>query len=309
MLPRKHPRLTALIAGLVVSALPAQTQACWLFNCFGHHSRTTFYAPVAAAAPACAPCAQQTVRYVPQTAYRPLVTTTPVTALRPITATDPCTGCPTTVMHPTTTYVQRTVMMPYTTYRPVVQTSLFAPAVAAPVLSAPACPTGTCAPAATTTYYQPAAVAPAVTQPACCGTSASPTFGQISTTITTPSPGTPVYGGTTGGAPANGQKETFGNGNASSLGERVNGEGATNGAGNGNGNSGQVNGASAATPGANGNISESEATSLPELRDPLNRTTSTSAGRSHAVAWTANKPASPKTNLQKLDDSGWEAAR
>jgi hypothetical protein len=306
MLPRKHPRLSALIAGLVVSALPAQTQACWLFNCFGHHSRTTFYAPVAAAAPACAPCAQQTVRYVPQTAYRPLVTTTPVTALRPVMATDPCTGCPTTVMHPTTSYVQRTVMMPYTTYRPVVQTSLFAPAVAAPVMSAPACPTGVCAPAAATTYYQPAAVAPAITQPGCCAPTATPTFGQISTTITTPSPGTPVYGGTTGSAPANGQQKTFGDVNGSSIGERVNGDGSTN---NSNGNGGQINGASAAKSGANGDIAESEETSLPELRDPRNRTTSTTAGRSYAVAWSANKPASPTTNVRKLDDSGWEAAR
>ncbi len=304
MLPRKHPRLSALIAGLVLSALPAQTQACWLFNCFGHHSRSTFYAP-AAAAPACAPCAQQTVRYVPQMAYRPLVTTTPVTALRPVTATDPCTGCPTTVMHPTTTYVQRTVMMPYTTYRPVVQTSLFAPAVAAPVVSAP-CSTGACAPAATTTYYQPAAVAPAIAQPGCCASTATPTFGQISTTITTPATGTPVYGGANGAAPAAGQQKTFGNDNGSSLGERVNGDGATNG---NNANGGQINGASATHSGAKGNAAESQETSLPELRDPLNRTTSTTAGRSYAVAWSANKPASPKTNVQKLDDSGWEAAR
>ena len=308
MLPRKHPRLSALIAGLVVSALPAQTQACWLFNCFGHQSRTTFYAPVAAA-PACAPCVQQTVRYVPQTAYRPLVTTTPVTALRPVTATDPCTGCPTTVMHPSTTYVQRTVMMPYTTYRPVVQTSLFAPAVAAPVTSAPACPTGACAPAAATTYYQPAAVAPAITQPGCCAPTATQTFGQISTTITTPSPGPSAYSGTTGGVPANGPQKTFGEGNGSSLGERVKGDGTTNGAGNGNGNGGQINGASATNAEAKNNVAESEETSFPELRDPLNRTTSTTAGRSYAVAWSANKPSSVKTNVQKLDDSGWEAAR
>ena len=71
-------------------------------------------------------------------------------------------------------------MMPYTTYRPVVQTSYYAPAVAAPVMAAPACATGTCGVAPTSTYYQPAAVAPvmtapapAISQPGCCGASSS----------------------------------------------------------------------------------------------------------------------------------------
>ncbi|MEX2137842.1 MAG: hypothetical protein WD894_01170 [Pirellulales bacterium] len=306
MLPRKHPRLSAMIAGLVLFALPAQTQACWLFNCFGHQSRTTFYAPAVAAAPACSPCAQQTVRYVPQTAYRPLVTTMPVTALRPVMATDPCTGCPTTAMHPTTTYVQRTVLMPYTTYRPVIQTSLFAPAFAAPMVSAAACPTGVCAPAASTTYYQPA-VAPAISQPGCCAQSAAPTFGQISTTTMTPSAGTPVYSGAAGTLPAGDQRKTFSDGNGASTEERTN-----NGAnGNSNGSGGSLTDPSALdpTPDVKKNAAKSEATSLPELRDPLNRTTSTTTGRAYAVAWNANKPVSAETKVPKLDDSGWEAAR
>ena len=305
MLPHKHPRLSALIAGVVLSAVPAQTQACWLFDCFGHHSRTTFYAPAAVAAPACAPCAQQTVRYVPQTAYRPLVTTTPVTAMRPVVATDPCTGCPTTVMHPTTTYVQRTVLMPYTTYRPVVQTSMFVPAVAAPVITAPACPTGACAPAASTTYYQPAAVAPVISQPGCCAPGAAPTFGQISTTVTTPPVGTPVYGGTPGPAPAG--QSTFRENNGSPPGERIESDRS----GNNNGNGGPVNNASALNriPDVKENAGKSEATPLPELRDPLNRTTSTTTGRSYAVAWNASKVIGTAPRVQKLDDSGWEAAR
>src|SRR5688572_4640054 len=153
MLSRKYRRMTAWMAGLALFALPAQTQACWLTSCFGHHSRTTFYAPVAAA-PACNTCVPQTVSYAPQMAYRPLLTTTPVTALRPVIATDPCTGCATTVMRPTTAYVQRTVMMPYTTYRPVVQTSYYAPAAVAPMYAAPACATGACGTAVpATTYY------------------------------------------------------------------------------------------------------------------------------------------------------------
>jgi hypothetical protein len=300
MLSCKHPRVSALLAGLVISALPAQTQACWLFNCFGHQSRTTFYAPVVAAVPACAPCAQQTVRYVPQTAYRPLVTTTPVTALRPVMATDPCTGCPTTVMHPTTTYVQRTVLMPYTTYRPVIQTSLFAPAVAAPVVSAAACPTGVCAPAASTTYYQPAAAAPAISQPGCCAPSAAPTFGPISTTTTIPSQGTPGYS-----PPASSPQCTFREGNQTSPNQKTNNDG------NGNGTGGQLNNTSSLNPipDVKENAAKSEETSLPELRDPQNRTTSTTTGRSYAVAWNAGKPVSEQTNVPKLDDSGWEAAR
>jgi hypothetical protein len=286
--------------------LPAQTQACWLFDCFGHGSRTTFYAPVAAAAPACAPCAQQTVRYVPQTAYRPLVTTTPVTALRPVISTNPCTGCATTAMYPTTTYVQRTVMMPYTSYRPVVQTSLYAPAVAAPAVVAPACPTGACAPAATTTYYQPAAVPATITQPACCSPSASTTFAPTSSTTVLPGPGTTSYG-----TPAGTPQKTFTNGQNGLPGDRIDNNGATN----GNANGGTVNKTSILNPipDVEEDRSAGDETSLPELRDPRNRTTSIASPQSYAVAWSTGKPVIEKPiekhTVRKLDNSGWEAAR
>ncbi len=330
MLSRHHPRLTALIAGAVLTAVPAQTQACWLFDCFGHHSRTTFYAPVAAAAPACAPCTQQTVRYVPQTALRPLVTTTPVTALRPVAATDPCTGCPTTVMRPTTTYVQRTVMMPYTSYRPVVQTSLFAPAVAAPAMVAPACPTGACAPAATTTYYQPAyqpaSVPATISQPACCSPSAA-TFAPTSSTTVLPGPGATSYG-----APTGTSQRTFADGQSGLPGERIDNSANDNGPNGSGANSSGTNGSGANGSGANGSgsangtalnktsvirpipevedkTSTGEETSLPELRDPRNRTTSTSHGNAYAVAWSTGKPVVAQRSVRKLADRGWEAAR
>lgn len=164
MLPLHSRPLAVLAAAAVLVAAPVDARACGLFNWFHKDRTTTFYAPVVAAAPACNTCVPQTVSYVPQTAFRPVVTTTPVTTMRPVTATDPCTGCPTTVLQRTTGYVQQTMMVPYTSYRPVVAptTTFFAPAVAAP---------------ATTTFYQPAVpavTAPAVTvpaQPGCCGTS------------------------------------------------------------------------------------------------------------------------------------------
>jgi hypothetical protein len=281
MLPLIHRRWFAVTAGLLAAALPVQAQACWLFNCFGHHSRTTFYAPAAVAAPACNTCVPQTVSYVPQTAYRPLLTTTPVVAMRPVTATDPCTGCPTTVMQPTTSYVQRAVMMPYTTYRPVVRTSFFAPAVAAP-----ACATGGCAPAATTTYYQPATVVPTATQPACCATNAAPAM-VAPLSITTPAP---VIGPSTRvpSLPAAPASQTNGTSTESPSDKTF------------------KQAPEAKESGVNG-----EATSFPRLTDPMNRTTSTAplAGAYMPVALKTTRTAVATSKLEKLDDSGWEAAR
>jgi hypothetical protein len=287
MFPRKRRSFAAVLAGLAVAALPAQSQACWLFDCFGHHNRTTFYAP-AVAAPACNTCVPQTVSYVPQTAYRPLVTTTPVTALRPVTATDPCTGCATTVMHPTTSYMQRTVMMPYTTYRPVTRTSLFAPAVAAPVIAAPACPTGACAPAASTTYYQPAVSAPVIAQPGYCAANATQaTVAPMASAVTAPALGTatPAYGAMPGPAP-----RTFNNASESPS---------------------DRNEPLKPIPDVKENGVKSDATSLPRLTDPLNRTTSKAlSGWSYTpVALKDARPAPQVSRIQKLDDSGWEAAR
>jgi hypothetical protein len=284
MWPSNQRRLPAVIAGLLVAALPAQSEACWLFNCFGHHSRTTFYAPAAVAAPACNTCVPQTVSYIPQTAYRPLVTTTPVMAMRPVTATDPCTGCPTTVMQPATSYVQRTVMMPYTTYRPVIRTSFFAPAVAAPVMAAPACPTGGCAPAATTTYYQPAAVAPVITQPGCCATNAAATtFAPVSTSAVPaigPAMQAPSYPAAPASPTTNGMNQSPSDKTFKTPEPKDSG----------------VNG---------------EATSFPRLTDPMNRTTSTNlrAGAYTPIALRVMRTAAPTNRPEKLDDSGWEAAR
>jgi hypothetical protein len=54
-----------------------------------------------------------------------------------------------------------------------------------------------------------------------------------------------------------------------------------------------------------------EATSFPRLTDPMNRTTSTAplAGAYTPVAWRTARATLPTTRIEKLDDSGWEAAR
>jgi hypothetical protein len=296
MLSTKHRGLAGLVAALLISAAPAEADACWLFDCCGHHSRTTFYAPVAAA-PACNTCAQQTVSYVPQTAYRPLVTTTPVTALRPVTAADPCTGCPTTVMQPTTSYVQRTVMMPYTTYRPVVQTSYYAPAVAAPVMAAPACATGTCGVAPTSTYYQPATVAPVITapapsisQPGCCGVSStSSTF--AAPTLNAASYHVPSSAVNSGNASSQIPQATFSRASEAIANPKA--ESATSPA-----------------PAAKDNDAKSEPAPLPKLLDPQNRTTLTPPGWSYTpVALKDPRPSALPIRSAPLDDGGWEAAR
>ena len=280
-----HRRLKAWMVGFLVAAIPAPSQACWLFDCFGHHSRTTFYAPAAVAAPACNTCAQQTVSYVPQTAYRPLLTTTPVVALRPVMATDPCTGCSTTVMQPATSYVQRTVMMPYTTYRPVIRTSYYAPAVAAPVMAAPACSTGTCAPAATTTYYQPATVAPVVSQPACCAANAGPASFSPVSTITSPTVGPATYAPSLPAAPASQPN----NGTSESPSDKTFKQ----------------------PPEAKESGTNGEAMSFPRLTDPTNRTTSRGlTARAYTpVAWKVTGTPTATSRVEKLDDGGWEAAR
>jgi hypothetical protein len=280
----------------LLAMLPGTTQACWLFDCFGHHSRSTFYAPVAAA-PVCNTCAPQTVSYVPQTAYRPLMTTTPVTTLRPVTAADPCTGCPTTVMQPTTSYMQRTVMMPYTTYRPVLQTSFYAPTVGAPVIGAPACPTGACGIAPTTTYYQPAAVAPVltapapvitappVTQPGCCAATTTPTFGAAMT----------------GGLGTGGALSTAPLYNPGTMSPQ------------------RTFNASESPSDANSNVlkpvpdmpageSKNDNSSL-KLVDPQNRTTSSLPAWSYTPVALKESTTVKAATPAKFDDSGWEAAR
>jgi hypothetical protein len=286
MLPTNDRRLKALMVGILVAAVPARSEACWLFDCFGHHNRTTFYAPAAVAAPACNTCAPQTVSYVPQTAYRPLLTTTPVVALRPVMATDPCTGCSTTVMQPATSYVQRTVMMPYTTYRPVIRTSYYAPAVAAPVMAAPSCSTGACAPAATTTYYQPAAVAPAVTQPGCCAANSGPAgFSPVSTITSSPTVGPATYAPSLPAAPA----AQPNNGASESPSDKTFKQ----------------------APETKENSTNGEAMSFPRLTDPMNRTTSNALpARAYTpVAWKAMRMPAVTSRVEKLGDSGWEAAR
>ncbi len=174
--------IIAVSCTALVLLLPAETEACWLFDSCFHRAP-----PVCA--PACpTPMATQ-VNYVPQTCYRTVYSPVAVTSYRPVCSTDPCTGCPVTSMAPTTTYVQRPVVVPYTTYRPVVTT------VAMPV--APACPCSACgagvAPA--TSYYAPATsyYAPAAAAPSCgCGMASAATTGVTSAYY---APATGYYGG------------------------------------------------------------------------------------------------------------------
>lgn len=155
-LKRLRP-LIAVTCSALTLALPVQSEACWLFDCFHR-------AP-ACPAPACPTPVATQVNYVPQTCYRTVYSPVAVTSYRPVCTTDPCTGCPVQSMTPVTTYVQRPVVVPYTTYRPVVTT------VQMPVV--PACSTcSACAApvAPTATYYAPAAVA--APAPSCgCGAS------------------------------------------------------------------------------------------------------------------------------------------
>jgi hypothetical protein len=146
--------------GGVLFGMPTESHAIFhhLFgHHWGHHRPTTTYQPVLAAAPAaCNPC-QQTVSYVPQTAFRTVCSNVPVTTYRPVTSYDPCTGCPTTSLQAVTAMVPQTRQVAYTTYRPV-YTAAYAPmATYAPAatFATPAC--GTCAPATT----GPAIAAPA----------------------------------------------------------------------------------------------------------------------------------------------------
>lgn len=299
MVTKKQSFLRAAAVGLLLSALPAQSQACWLFDWCGHHrSQTTFYAPVATA-PA---CTQQTVNYVPQTAYRPLVTTTPVTALRPVVSTDPCTGCATTVMQPATTYVQRTVMMPYTTYRPVMQTSYYASVAAAPVMAAPACPTGACGAASATSYYQPATIvpaAPAVTQPSCCApTAAATTFAPTSATTIISTPSTPADNGSTVSPPSTFRNEASPSDNKPQGGEN-----------NAPANTGMSSFPASPSQRVKPGTAEREE-SVPRLHDPQNRTTMNRlAGNYIPVAYRPSKPTVESQIINKLDDSGWAQAR
>jgi len=208
--------LKTVCAAAALVAVPSQSHACWLTNCFA--PRTTYYAPVAVApAPVCNPCQQQTVSYAPQTCFRPVTTSVPVTTLQPVAACNPCGGM-TTVLKPVTTMVQQTSMMPYTTFRPVVTTSFMpvvpaSPCAASPCAASP-CATGGCAtaaaPAATTTYYSPAApvmAAPPVAAPTpgCCGTGVSYSPSNQNSTYANASkyaPANPVATGAVAAAPA-----------------------------------------------------------------------------------------------------------
>lgn len=195
--------LMACGVSLSVVTQGAYAEACWLFQ----NRTTTNYAPVAVAAPACAP-APQVCSYQPQTCYRTVYVNTPVTSYQPIAGTDPCSGCPTTCMRPVTTYVTQARMVPYTTYRPVFapaatcSTCNYSPvACAAPACGAPACATGACgqtvgyAPAVT---YQPAV---SIARPACsscAATSYTPiTPAAVGGLNITPTTGAPSLGSTT----------------------------------------------------------------------------------------------------------------
>jgi hypothetical protein len=173
--------VTCAVASTLLIA-PDTSHACWLFNWC--KPKTTTYRPVCAA-PACNPCQQQTMRYVPQTAYRPVTQSVPVTSYRPVTSCDPCTGCPVTCMRPVTSYVQRVSYVPYTTYRPVVTTTAYA----CPTVG---CATGACGTAAgyATSGYATGAYGSTYAAPATASTGSccTPSYTPAPATSYTPAP-------------------------------------------------------------------------------------------------------------------------
>ncbi len=86
----------------------------------------TCFRPVVASCNTCAPCTT-TVRYAPQTCYRPQVVTVPTVAYQPVQQCDACSGCCQTVLRPVTRYVQQVRQVAYTTLRPIYTRSCASP--------------------------------------------------------------------------------------------------------------------------------------------------------------------------------------
>ena len=131
-------RLAILTLSAVVTvglfAVPTESSACAFLDrlCGRAPAAVPTYAPACptacdpCAAPACNPCTTyspcatcvpQTVRYLPQTRYRFMLTTVPTTTYRPAVAVDPCSGCATTTYRPVVRYRRQFGLVPYTTYR------------------------------------------------------------------------------------------------------------------------------------------------------------------------------------------------
>ena len=156
---RQEGSCSALVAVTMLSVPVAPVRAChWFDRMCG--KQTTYYAPVAAA-PCCAAPVQQTVSYMPTTAYRSVIVNRPVVSYSPQMACDAC-GRQTTVMRPVTTFVAQQQLVPYTTFRPVV--------TAMPVAQAPCC--GSTPVVAAMPVAQPMMVAspiPVAAPAPCCG--------------------------------------------------------------------------------------------------------------------------------------------
>ena len=170
---RKITVAASVLAVLAGGSGPAS--AC----CFWKSATTAYYAPAPVVAPACTTC-----NYVPQVAYRTVYTSVPVTSYRPITTVNPCTGCPVTALQPVTAYRLQPQLVPYTTYRPVMTSCCGAPTTVG-YAPAPACTTGACGAAvpAATTYYAPAVAAPVMAAPAIPAAPAAPCCGNASSTL------------------------------------------------------------------------------------------------------------------------------
>jgi len=114
-----YRKLFGVLAGSVAIiwlAVPAETEACGLFGCFGGCGQTASrvaYAPILSPAA----CPTQTCNYVPQISYRTVYRSVPVTTYRAFSTCDPCTGCPVTTYRPVTTWACQRALVPYTTYR------------------------------------------------------------------------------------------------------------------------------------------------------------------------------------------------
>ncbi len=208
MISRMARGLT-LCCGVVAALLATGSEShalCGLFDgLFGCCGRTT-YRPLFGGSPcgttacspcatsACSPCTRTVCNYMPQTCYRAECVSVPVTSYRCVQTCDPCTGCPTTAMQPVTSFMRQVRYVPYTSYRQVCQTvaaapmAMHAPAIAAPVMAAPA--SGCCTPstyaAPTTSYSIPATPGAMITTPAVPTTPMMPATQQP--VISTPAP-------------------------------------------------------------------------------------------------------------------------
>ncbi|MBI3839891.1 MAG: hypothetical protein HY288_18360 [Planctomycetia bacterium] len=291
-------KVTSAVVALTVlafSVAPAEAQCCgWWQRWFGRPATTAYYAPyMASYAPA---GYGQVVNYVPQTSYRTIYMNAPVVAYSPVTACNPCGGA-TTVLRPVTSYAVQPRLVPYTTFRPVVVPTVPACGCAAPTAVAPV--------TATPAYYAPSAPAVSGYAPAPATISAPLSLGTPGTTVRSLAP-SPTYpsGPASTSTPSlvpEAQPEPADSAPANKTFEDQNKPNSTT--------PNQQPQSRILFP-SRPESSNSNTSGVPRTLDPEDQDRSTALPIRQA--WAVRQaslvsPAMPAT--QKLDDSGWRAAR